>query len=214
MPGQPGLPLGDSYTSDGRRSQADREAGRDYYVDRSSSERRATLLLRHNTGARATELGAVRVWPMSCWTAPLACIGVASGARSAPCRCGACVRVVQGKGGARPLRVTKAWNLLALPRRYWRTAHLGSWRFPAKCAASGALDVASAQRLYCLARHAASITNQSGIHTLRHRCGPALCGGEHLRCNGGRAHHCAADQTGHHALVAHHDDRRSRSAQA
>ena len=78
-----------------------------------------------------------------------------------------CVRVVQGKG-ARDRYVPLSGELLELLRRYWHAAHPGRWLFPAKRNASHALDVASAQRWYYLARDAAGIAKHGGIHTLRH----------------------------------------------
>jgi integrase/recombinase XerD len=78
-----------------------------------------------------------------------------------------CVRVVQGKG-ARDRYVPLAEDLLVLLRGYWHAARPRPWLFPAARDASRALDIKSAQRCYYLARAAAGITKQGGIHTLRH----------------------------------------------
>jgi integrase/recombinase XerD len=100
-----------------------------------------------------------------------------------------CVRVVQGKG-ARDRYVPLAEDLLVLLRGYWHAARPRPWLFPAARDASRALDIKSAQRCYYLARAAAGITKQGGIHTLRH------CYATHL-LEAGVDLHCLSQWLGH-----------------
>jgi len=100
-----------------------------------------------------------------------------------------CVRVVQGKG-ARDRYVPLSQELLVLLRRYWSATHPRGWLFPASRDASRALDIKSAQRVYYLARDAAGITKQGGIHTLRH------CYATHL-LEAGVDLHCLSQWLGH-----------------
>ena len=103
-----------------------------------------------------------------------------------------CVRVVQGKG-ARDRYVPLADDLLGLLRDYWHAARPRQWLFPAARDASRALDIKSAQRWYHLARDAAAITKQGGIHTLRH------CYATHL-LEAGVDLHCLSQWLGHRWL--------------
>ncbi|MBK9364223.1 MAG: tyrosine-type recombinase/integrase [Rubrivivax sp.] len=57
-------------------------------------------------------------------------------------------------------------------RLYWRTCRVGAkasdWLFPSRSNPARAIDRASGQRFYHLARDAVGITKVGGIHTLRH----------------------------------------------
>ena len=103
-----------------------------------------------------------------------------------------CVRVVQGKG-ARDRYVPLADDLLVLLRNYWHATHARPWLFASARDASRALDIKSAQRWYHLARDAAGITKQGGIHTLRH------CYATHL-LEAGVDLHCLSQWLGHRWL--------------
>jgi integrase/recombinase XerD len=82
-----------------------------------------------------------------------------------------CIRVVQGKGGRDRYSLLTP-DLLEQLRLYWRASKRSGgamgWLFPARHDTSRALDSASAQKYYYLARDAAGITKKGGIHTLRH----------------------------------------------
>jgi integrase/recombinase XerD len=103
-----------------------------------------------------------------------------------------CVRVVQGKG-ARDRYVPLGGDLLERLREYWHAARPREWLFPAARDASRPLDIKSAQRWYHLARDAAGITKQGGIHTLRH------CYATHL-LEAGVDLHCLSRWLGHRWL--------------
>ena len=103
-----------------------------------------------------------------------------------------CVRVVQGKG-ARDRYVPLADDLLERLRDYWHAARPREWLFPAARDASRPLDIKSAQRWYHLARAAAGITKQGGIHSLRH------CYATHL-LEAGVDLHCLSQWLGHRWL--------------
>lgn len=100
-----------------------------------------------------------------------------------------CVHVVQGKG-ARDRYVPLSAEVLQVLRSYWRGERPVTWLFPAQRDASRALDTKSAQRWYYLAREAAGITKQGGIHTLRH------CYATHL-LEAGVDLHCLSQWLGH-----------------
>jgi integrase/recombinase XerD len=100
-----------------------------------------------------------------------------------------CVHVVQGKG-ARDRYVPLSDELLQVLRSYWRAERPLNWLFPAQRDANRALDTKSAQRWYYLARDAAGITKQGGIHTLRH------CYATHL-LEAGVDLHCLSQWLGH-----------------
>lgn len=82
-----------------------------------------------------------------------------------------CIRVIQGKGG-RDRYALLTSELLADLRLYWRSCRAGAtasdWLFPSRSNPARAIDRASGQRYYHLARDAAGITKVGGIHTLRH----------------------------------------------
>ena len=103
-----------------------------------------------------------------------------------------CVRVVQGKGG-RDRYVPLADDLLERLRDYWHATRPREWLFPAAREASRRLDIKSAQRWYHLARDAAGITKQGGIHSLRH------CYATHL-LEAGVDLHCLSQWLGHRWL--------------
>lgn len=100
-----------------------------------------------------------------------------------------CVHVVQGKG-ARDRYVPLSGEMLQVLRSYWRAERPVNWLFPAQRDTSRALDTKSAQRWYYLARDAAGITKQGGIHTLRH------CYATHL-LEAGVDLHCLSQWLGH-----------------
>jgi site-specific recombinase XerD len=110
---------------------------------------RTFLMLAYGTGLRLSELCALR----------------AADIDSAADRM--CIRVVQGKGG-KDRYVPLAAGVLALLRRWWRTARPAHWLFAAARDAGRQLDHKTPQRWYYLARDAAGITKQGGIHGLRH----------------------------------------------
>jgi integrase/recombinase XerD len=82
-----------------------------------------------------------------------------------------CIRVIQGKGGQDRFALLTT-ELLDDLRLYWRSCRAGAkasdWLFPSRLMPARAIDRASGQRYYYLARDAAGITKLGGIHTLRH----------------------------------------------
>ena len=78
-----------------------------------------------------------------------------------------CIRVEQGKGG-KDRYVPLSADVLQLLRTWWRAHHPGPWLFGGLRDPSRPIDTGSAQRWYYLARDAAGITKQGGIHSLRH----------------------------------------------
>ena len=82
-----------------------------------------------------------------------------------------CIRVIQGKG-AQDRYALLTTELLDDLRLYWRTCRVGAkasdWLFPSRSNPARAIDRASGQRFYHLARDAVGITKVGGIHTLRH----------------------------------------------
>ena len=77
-----------------------------------------------------------------------------------------CLKVRQGKGGQDRYTLLSP-RLLDSLRRYWRIGRPARWHFP-NPAGTGAIDIKTAQRLYCAARDAVGIPPEGGIHTLRH----------------------------------------------
>ena len=110
---------------------------------------RSFLTLAYATGLRLSELCGLRVADID----------------SAADRM--CIRVVQGKG-AKDRYVPLAPDALALLRRWWRLSRPATWLFSAAHDASRPLDKKSPQRWYRMARAAAGIGKQGGIHSLRH----------------------------------------------
>ena len=82
-----------------------------------------------------------------------------------------CIRVIQGKG-AQDRYALLTSELLADLRLYWRSCRAGAkasdWLFPSRSNPARAIDRASGQRYYHLARDSVGITKVGGIHTLRH----------------------------------------------
>jgi integrase/recombinase XerD len=118
-----------------------------------SPKARMFLTLAYATGMRLSELCQLRGCDID----------------SAPDRM--CIRVIQGKGG-RDRYALLTSELLADLRLYWRSCRAGAtasdWLFPSRSNPARAIDRASGQRYYHLARDAAGITKVGGIHTLRH----------------------------------------------
>lgn len=110
---------------------------------------RTFLMLAYGSGLRLSELCALR----------------AADIDSAADRM--CIRVVQGKG-AKDRYVPLAADVLALLRRWWRTARPAQWLFAAARDGDRQLAPKSAQRWYRGAAARAGITKQGGIHGLRH----------------------------------------------
>ena len=110
---------------------------------------RSFLMLAYGTGLRLSELCALRVADID----------------SAADRM--CIRVVQGKG-AKDRYVPLAPDVLALLRRWWRTARPAPWLFAAARDSGRQLDPKTPQRWYRGAAARAGITKRGGIHGLRH----------------------------------------------
>lgn len=77
-----------------------------------------------------------------------------------------CLKVRQGKGGEDRYTLLSP-RLLETLRRYWREHRPRTWLF-ANAAGSAPIDVCTAQRMYAVARDAAGIPREGGIHSLRH----------------------------------------------
>jgi site-specific recombinase XerD len=82
-----------------------------------------------------------------------------------------CIRVIQGKGSQGRYALLTP-ELLDDLRPYWRACRAGAkgsdWLFPSRSNPTRAIDRASGQRYYHVARDAAGITKVGGIHSLRH----------------------------------------------
>jgi integrase/recombinase XerD len=78
-----------------------------------------------------------------------------------------CIKVRQGKGG-RDRYTMLSPALLATLREYYRAYRPATWLFP-NPSGTGAIDIKTAQRLYCAARDKAGLGRQGGIHTLSPR---------------------------------------------
>jgi site-specific recombinase XerD len=121
------------------------------------------------------EVAALLAAPLSPKARMFLTVAYASGLRrgcdidSAPDRM--CIRVIQGKG-AQDRYALLTSELLDDLRLYWRNCRAGAkasdWLFPSRSNPARAIDRASGQRYYHLARTAAGITKVGGIHTLRH----------------------------------------------
>jgi integrase/recombinase XerD len=77
-----------------------------------------------------------------------------------------CLKVRQGKGGQDRYTLLSP-RLLDMLRRYWRDRRPRQWLFP-NPSGTAPIEIKTAQRIYCVARDAAGIAPEGGIHTLRH----------------------------------------------
>jgi integrase/recombinase XerD len=77
-----------------------------------------------------------------------------------------CLKVRQGKGGQDRYTLLSP-RLLDMLRRYWRDRRPRQWLFP-NPSGTAPIELKTAQRIYCVARDAAGIAPEGGIHTLRH----------------------------------------------
>lgn len=77
-----------------------------------------------------------------------------------------CIKVRQGKGGKDRYTMLSP-QLLNILRDYWKLCRPHTWLFP-NPSGEGAIDITTAQRIYCAARDKAGLGRQGGIHTLRH----------------------------------------------
>ena len=77
-----------------------------------------------------------------------------------------CIKVRQGKG-KRDRYTLLSPALLHTLREYWRVCRPRVWLFPSPSGAQP-IDIKTAQRMYGVARDAASLGRLGGIHTLRH----------------------------------------------